>query len=114
MSTTERTARTSKRKQRGQAAVESALVIVPLLALLCAIIDFSMAIFIRNSLLLAVREGARYAITGQTGAGGNACQDGSIKYTVQQFSMGLLAGSTGLAKINLTYYDPASNPMENC
>jgi len=33
-------------------------------AILCAIIDFSMAVFVRNSLILAVREGARYAVTG--------------------------------------------------
>src|SRR5438105_3577299 len=92
--------KTAKRGQRGNAILESALVIIPLLAILCAIIDFSMAIFIRNSLLLAVREGTRYAITGQTGAGGAACQDASIKNVVQQFSMGLLAGATGLSKIN--------------
>jgi Flp pilus assembly protein TadG len=108
MSTTVRAARTSRRKQRGQAAVETALVIVPLLAILCAIIDFSMAIFIRNSLVLAVREGVRYAITGQTGAGGNACQDGSIKYVVQQNSMGMLNGSAGLSKIQINYYSPAT------
>jgi len=100
--------RAAKSAQRGQAAVESALVIVPLLAILCAIIDFSMAIFLRNSLILAVRDGTRYAITGQTGAGGNPCQDASIKYIVQQEAMGFLNGPTGLAKIRINYYNPAT------
>jgi Flp pilus assembly protein TadG len=95
-------------KRKGQAAVEAALVIIPLLAVLCAIIDFSMAMFIRNSLVNAVREGVRYAITGQTGAGGAACQDASIKAVVQENAMGLLSGDEGLSRIQLTYYNPAT------
>jgi Flp pilus assembly protein TadG len=94
--------------ERGQAAVETGLVILPLFAILCALIDFSMAMFIRNSLVASVREGVRYAITGQTGAGGASCQDASIKKIVQQNSMGLLAGEDGLAKIQLSYYNPAT------
>jgi hypothetical protein len=94
-----------KKQRRGQAIIESALVILPLFAILCAIIDFSMALFIRNSLVLAVREGTRYAITGQTGAGGNTCQDSSIKYTVQQNAIGLLSGQEGLDRIQITYFD---------
>lgn len=85
--------------------LESALVIMPLFAILCATIDFSMALFMRNSLVFAVREGVRYAITGQTGAGGAACQDASVKYIVQQNAMGQLNGSAGLAKIQLKFYD---------
>jgi len=97
--------RKSKKSQCGQAMLESALVIIPLFAILCAIIDFSMALFVRSSLVLAVREGARYAVTGQTGYGGAACQDASIKNVVQDNSMGVLAGATGLAKININYYN---------
>jgi Flp pilus assembly protein TadG len=94
--------------ERGQAAVETGLVILPLLAILCALIDFSMAMFIRNSLVASVREGVRYAITGQIGAGGATCQDASIKNIVQQNSMGLLAGEDGLVRIKLNYYSPAT------
>src|SRR5216110_181026 len=89
-------------KRKGQAAVEAALVIIPLLAILCAIIDFSMAMFIRNSLVNAVREGVRYAITDQTVTG--KCQDASIKSIVQDNAMGLLAGQDGLDKIQINYY----------
>jgi Flp pilus assembly protein TadG len=88
--------------------LETALVIVPLLAVLCAIIDFSMALFIRNSLELACREGVRYAITGNTGAGGNACQTDSIKYVVQQDAMGFLNGTTGLNNIQVHYFNPTT------
>ncbi len=102
------TDRIGKPARRGQAAVEAALAIIPLMALLCAIIDFSMAIFIRNSLILAVRDGTRYAVTGQTGAGGNACQDASIKYIVQQEAMGFLSGAAGLAHIQLNYFNPTT------
>jgi Flp pilus assembly protein TadG len=97
--------RKSKRSQRGQAMLESALIIIPLFAILCAIIDFSMAVFIRNSMIQAVREGTRYAVTGQTGYGGAACQDASIKNVVQDNAMGVLAGAAGLAKIAINYYD---------
>ena len=75
--------------------LESALIIIPLFAIFCAIIDFSMAVFIRNSLILAVREGARYAVTGQIGYGGAACQDASIKNVVQTNAMGVLNGDDG-------------------
>src|SRR5437899_12495943 len=100
------TLRRVRLKRKGQAAIEAALVIVPLLAMLCAIIDFSMAMFIRNSLVFAVREGVRYAITGQTGAGGASCQDASIKKVVQENAMGLLAGDDGLARYKINYDDP--------
>ena len=88
--------------------IETAFVILPLFAMLCAVIDFSMALFIRNSLLLACREGTRYATTGQTGAGGNSCQTASIKYIVQQDAMGFLNGTTGLSQIQISYYNPTT------
>jgi Flp pilus assembly protein TadG len=98
----------AKRSRKGQAAIEAALVIIPLLAILCAMIDFSVALFIRNSLISAVRAGTRYAITGQTGAGGFSCQDSSVKSIVQTNAMGFLSGSTGLSKIQINFYDPAT------
>lgn len=101
----QRSVSTRRRSQRGNAMLESAFVIIPLFAILTATIDFSMALFIRNSLVFAVREGVRYGVTGQTGAGGNGCQDASVKYIVQQNAMGVLNGSAGLAKIQIKFYD---------
>jgi len=88
--------------------LETALVLMPLMAILCAIIDFSMAMFIRNSLVLACRGGVRYAITGNTGAGGNGCQTASVQYVVQQGAMGFLNGTTGLNNIQVTFYNPTT------
>lgn len=72
--------------------------------LLFAIIDFSVAILVKNTLQASVREGVRYAVTGQTiaGAGG---QDNSIKKVVQQNSLGFLTASNA-SLIGITYYDP--------
>src|SRR5580698_139413 len=96
------------RSRRGQAALEAGLIMLPLFAGVCAVIDFSMALFIRNSLIQACREGTRYAITGNTGAGGNSCQVASVKAVVQAEAMGFLAGTTGLNQISVTFYSPTT------
>jgi Flp pilus assembly protein TadG len=92
--------RFSRRSQeKGQAAIETALIILPLFALGFAILDYSLAIFIQNVLRNAVREGARFAITEQTGAGG---QDAAIKAVVQAKSLGFLSDTS---TISVTDYD---------
>src|SRR5881392_3723031 len=55
-----------KRRQRGTAIVETALVLVPLMALLLAVADFAKPVFIHSTFTHAVREGCRYGITYQT------------------------------------------------
>ena len=94
------------RRQRGNAFVESAFVLVPLFALIFAIVDFGLAIFIRSTLQHAVREGARYAITYQVKNGMG--HDDSIKSVVQTNAMGFLSGADGAAKIHIRYYDPST------
>jgi len=84
--------------------VEAAFVYVPLFALMLAIVDFSVAIFLRSTFQHAVREGVRYAVTYQTMSG--LGHDLSIKTTVQQNAMGFLNGATGLSKISVNYYAP--------
>ena len=71
---------------------------------LFALIDFSVAILIKNTLHSAVREGVRYAITGQTiaGAGG---QDNSIKQVVQRNSLGFL-NTSNAGLISIAYSNP--------
>lgn len=105
-----------RNNQRGNTILESALILLPLLAMVCAIIDFSMVAFLRSTMHFAAREGTRYAITGKTLPG--LGQDDSIKTVVQQNAMGFLEGSSGLSKIGIDYYDsqtlalvtgPASN-----
>ena len=72
--------------QRGNAVVEEALIVLPMLALGFALLDYCLAIFIQNTLRNAVREGIRFAITEQTGSSG---QDAAIKAVVQANGMGV-------------------------
>lgn len=85
--------------------VEMALVFLPTFALIFAFIDFGLAIFAWSSLQNAVREGCRYAITYQTGPGG---QDAAIKAVVQQFSMGFVSATASPAQIVINYYVPGA------
>lgn len=86
--------------------VELSLVLLPTLALILAITDFSITIFVRSVLQHAVTEGVRYGITYRTMPGLSHSE--SIKQVVQQRAMGFLAGSAGLAKIQVRYYSPVT------
>lgn len=93
-----------KRSQRGSAVVEAALLLLPFFVLVCGVIDSSMVIFLKNTVRHATREGVRYAVTGQLQSG--MCQDDSIKSVVQQSAAGFLAGTEGLSRIQVSYYNP--------
>ncbi len=96
------------RTQRGSAMLEGALVILPLMAIGFALLDYPLAIFIQNTLRNAVREGVRFAITQQTGGSG---QDAAIENAVEQNSMGFLNASSisaGTATITVQYYNPTT------
>jgi len=73
----------NKAHQRGAAMVEMAIVIPVFLALVFAIIEFSLVIFDWSRVIESSRAGARYAIvnnaecTGVTGAGGMVCPGSS-------------------------------------
>ena len=84
--------------------LEGALILVPLLALLLALIDFSFVIFLRTTFQHAAREGVRYAITYQTMP--SLSHDASIKSVVQTNAMGFLNGAPGAALIFIRYYRP--------
>jgi Flp pilus assembly protein TadG len=95
---------TRGKRQRGNAIIEGALVILPLMAIGFAMLDFPLAIFIQNTLRSAVREGVRFAITQQTGASG---QDAAIKTVVENNSMGFLNDSditSGVSSFAINYY----------
>lgn len=97
--------KTHRLSERGAAMVELALVLVPLMALMFAIIDFSMPIFLKSMFTSAVREGCRFGIAYQMSYKGTAytTQTASIKAVVQDYSMGFLSG-TGANKISVNYY----------
>ena len=93
------------RTQGGSAILEGALVLLPMMALFFAMMDYPLGIFIQNSLREAVREGVRFAITQQTGASG---QDAAIKAQAEAFSMGFLndaAITAGTETFTIQYYN---------
>jgi Flp pilus assembly protein TadG len=93
------------RTQAGSAIVEAALVLLPMMAMFFAMIDFPVAVWIQNTIRESVREGVRFAITQQTGAGG---QDAAIKAVVESFSDGFItdaAIAAGKATFTITYYN---------
>src|SRR5580704_2110204 len=97
--------RPRSRTQAGSAILEGALVLLPMMAMFFAMIDYPFALFIQNSIREGVREGVRFAITQQTGTGG---QDAAIKAVVESYSMGFIsdAGITsGANTFNITYYN---------
>jgi len=102
-----------RKRQSGATIVEAAVIFLPFFALFFALWDYSMALFMTNTMQFAVRQGVRYAITSQieTGKG----QDASIDDTVNQYSFGFLnylaPGSpkttcTGTGCITINYYKP--------
>ncbi len=91
-------------RQRGNAAVETALILLPLMALIFAFIDHGLVVFLQSTFQHAVREGVRYAVTYQTFGGMG--HDASIRKVVAQQSMGFLRGREDAIKIR--YFDPAT------
>jgi Flp pilus assembly protein TadG len=105
-----------KRRARGEsgsAMVEAALIFLPLMALFFALVDFPFAIFIQNTIRNAVREGVRFAISQQTGAGG---QDAAVKTVVENNSLGFIsdAGITaGTETFTIAYFDGSTLAAAN-
>ena len=96
---------TRRKRQSGHAFLEASFVILPLFAVVFAITDYSMAIFLRSTFQHAVREGVRYAITFQTMSG--QCQDASIRQVVKNSSAGFLNDSHD-SLIQITYHPPTN------
>jgi Flp pilus assembly protein TadG len=97
--------RARARTQGGSAIVEGALILLPMMALFFAMIDFPFALFIQNTIREAVREGVRFAITQQTGPSG---QDAAILAEVESYSQGFISASSiaaGTATFTITYYN---------
>jgi Flp pilus assembly protein TadG len=95
------------RREKGAELIEFSLVMIPMFGILFLVVDLAWMLFARATLQYAVREGVRYAVTGQTMTGMG--QDASIRTVVQQNSMGILAGSAGASSISISYFDPNAN-----
>ncbi len=95
-----------KRRQRGAEIVEFGLTCLPMFGLIFLMLDLSWMVFAQVTLQSAVREGVRYAITGQTMTGMG--QDASIKTVVQNAAVGFLSGTNGANQIAINYYLPTT------
>jgi len=98
--------RRSKRdRRRGSEVVEFTLVLMPLLILVLTLVDTAWAVFAKACLQRAVRIGVRTGVTltaSQIASG--ACLTDTVKGVVQQNALGLLNGSSGLAKVKVHYF----------
>ena len=79
--------------------------LVPFLALAFLALDAGWAVFIKATLQHAVREGSRYAVTGQTQNGKG--QSDSIQAVVKQFALGLLDGDQANT-LTINCWNPAN------
>jgi hypothetical protein len=91
-------------RERGSEPVEATLVLIPMLLMTFLMLDLSMVIFLRTTMQEAVREGARYAITGQNTTG--PCQDDSIKAVVKTYALGFLRTGAAAASIHVQFINP--------
>jgi len=74
--------------EKGQAIVEFALVVsLVLFPIIFALIDLSVMFYVQLTMQRAVREGARYAVTGQTGDSGD--RRAELVRKIKEGSMGL-------------------------
>jgi hypothetical protein len=81
----------SKQRERGASAVEFAIVAPLLFFLLFAVIDLCVLFWVNLTMQYAVREGARYAVTGRSDLGpqGNPQRHLAVIEKIKDSSMGL-------------------------
>jgi Flp pilus assembly protein TadG len=99
--------RRKRSRKKGAELLEFTLIILPLLAMVTVLVDTAWAIFAESTLQRAVRIGVRTGVTltaADMASGGNLTN--TVKTIVQQNAMGMLNGSSGLAKIKVNYYLP--------
>jgi Flp pilus assembly protein TadG len=94
--------------ERGAELLEFTFALLPLLMMMFLLLDAAWAIFVKSTFAFAVRAGVRkgITITGTQASAASSDLTAMIKTTVQSNSLGLLAGSEGLAKIKVHYFLP--------
>jgi len=111
--------RISKRRgQRGNTILETALILMPMLAMFIGILDVSMVVFLQSTLMHSTREGSRFAVTFRSTYNGNSCatsQATCITQVVEGNSFGFLgASNANLITVNYYTVNDLSNPVETC
>jgi len=83
------------RSERGAALVEFGLVVPLLMLMMCATIDFGLAVYTLNNLTAAVREGGRFgAVLDPTVWANPAAAQDSVQTRVQKYIVGMQNGLT--------------------
>jgi len=105
-----RQSRLRRNGRRGAEMLEFTFAFLPLICMILVFLDITWAIFAKSTLNYAVRMGLRYGITitGTQATAANSDLAAMTKARVQSTSVGLLAGSAGLAKIKVHFYQPPS------
>jgi hypothetical protein len=93
------------RSESGSTLIEFSVALLPLMALLLLTVDVAWSIFERATLQHAVREGVRFAVTGQI-LPGNSCLGPSIQQVVAQSSFGFIPASKASSFVTVGYYSP--------
>lgn len=92
-----------RRRQDGSAAVEMAFIAPVVLLLMMGIIEFSLVFFSTLTMQYAVREGARYAVTGRTDrdpATSNQLRYRAVVKTMTDSSMGIFTTVNPVVSVN--------------
>jgi len=97
--------RSRRAGQKGSETLEFTFVMLPLFCMIFILLNIAWAVFAKSTLQRAVRLGVRYGITVQSLPTGSCLTD-VVKSAVQANSLGLLRGSSGLAKIRVNYFLP--------
>src|SRR6202049_4192973 len=96
----------SRKRSRtsGQARIETVLAILPLFAVLMAVLDFSVAIFVMDTFEYAARMGVRSAVLQSAGTTGH--QDDMIRQAIRDNSLGFLGDKTKVpdSQLPINYY----------
>jgi Flp pilus assembly protein TadG len=94
------------RSERGAALVELALVVPFLMMIMCATIDFGLAVYTLNNLTAAVREGGRFAAA-KTPLVAN---DADVRQRVYGYISGMNNAQTA-AQVQATITNTAADPV---
>lgn len=99
-------------RERGATVVEMAIIMPVLLLLLIGIVEISMMFFVNQTMQYAVREGGRYAVTGQTSADPNTTSKLRYRAVIERMrtaSLGLFDKvCPSVTTNNVTYTDSSS------
>jgi Flp pilus assembly protein TadG len=96
-----------KNREKGSEIIEFALVFMPFIAMLTVLMDVGWAIFVKSTMQQAVRAAVDQGVQMQNSQiASGACLTDTVKGLVEQNSLGILNGASGLSYIKVNYFQP--------